>query len=862
MAYLRRFSFNAVILVLAYCGYASWQAFQHEQHWRGLWWLVGGAGLLLLTIPPVEREAPTTTGPLWTGAWWRRGLGVLMVIASLWPLYRAYQQFNTGDIPTAQPWNHYLMGVSLWVGGLLLLSAYERWRWPVIPLVLIEVLALALWLRVYDLPHLPANIWYDEAVNVLQARRMLDENYRPIFVDNMTTPHLFLYRTALAWFGRTNITAVRWVTVLLSMGGVLMAYLVGQRLHGRAFGLWMAFFLAVATWAVNFTRMAMTGIETVFFTLLSFYFLHRLTRHAKWHDAVLLGVAAGTGLWFYSAFRTIGLALAVYWVLGWRFWKPRHLLLSGVAGLTALVVIYPLALFAFKLEPELFSARLEQVSLFNDKTLGPLSRQDAFEITIKAHLRMFHILGDGNGRHNLPLDPMLDPFAGALMVFGLGAAVRYLRRRTAEVAFFVTVAGASLFLGISTLWFEAPQGLRTIGILAALAYAVALVANSLLQVPSARVVGFLAVVGIIGGMTTWNYDKYFNRMAHDYRVWHSFSANETQIVPLTEERDDHPVMINAFLTGSASAGVLLDGEWPWIPIKSPQVMPLTIPATQPLSLILYPPSDGPIFEMAQQLYPNGHFIEVDAGYYGLNDLGMDTLLYTIIDLEAADIAGPQGLAWDGTGLLYIPRYDLYRFWVEDAPLYLDGQLIEPGTEYRLAQGLHTVTMDGNKHPIEWAGPDIVGVEAVPEHYLFHAPVAQYGLYGRFYNGEDTEAESDWERIDPYLDFYVHDLPLPRPYTAIWTGQLVAPETGNYSLWVELIGRVRLWLDDALVVEFEAINDRVIMPLTLTAGGHDLRVEFYDSYGGSRLHLRWQTPTGSDRWQSIPPTAYRPTFGVP
>lgn len=860
MAVLRRLSFNIIIIVLAYCGYASWQAFQDHQDWAGLWWLVGGAVLLGLSVAPVQAEPRTTQGPLLSAQRWRWLVGGVLVVGSLWPLYNGYQQFAQGGTPSIVLWNTYLTGVGLWVVGLLLMSAYDRWKVPFVPILLLELLALGLWLRVYRLPIFPENIWYDEGVNVLEARRMMTQDYRPIFVANMTTPHLWLYQMALTWFGRTNITAVRGVTVLLGMGAVLMAYMVGNRLHGRTFGLWMAFFLAVSTWAVNFSRMAMTGIETVFFILLSFFFLHRLTRHAKLHDAVLLGVAVGLGLWFYSAFRTMGLALAVYWVLGWRFWKPRHLLLSVIAALTVLVISHPLALFAFKLDPTTFNARLHEVSIFYDKNLLGKSRPEAIRYSLNRHLRMFHIMGDTNGRHNLPDDPMLDPVAGALMVFGLGVALRYLRRRTAEVAFFVMVAAMSFFLGVSTIWFEAPQGLRTIGILAALAYAVALAASNLTQARTTRLLSFVAVVAVVGGMITWNYDKYFNRMAKDYQVWYGYSALEFHSVLLTQARSDHPVMINFYLTGSISSQVALDGEWPWETIPFPQSLPLAIEPNTRLSMILYPLTDQPVFEMAQRFYPNARFSVVDARYYDLQNGEFEPPLYYIIDFEPSDIAAPQGLDWDGTGFLYIRHYGDYRFWTNDVPLWLDGVLVEQGVLLRLAEGLHTVSLDGNKHPIEWAGPQIVGVQVIPDHYLFHQPIEQYGLYGRFFAGETIDDTPELERIDPYLDFYVEPVPLTRPYTVVWSAHLHIPQTGDYRLSVNQNGRIRVLLDDEVVLDTEVDNHFFELPLSLTARTYALRVEYVDEVNFSWVHLRWKTPFEPDEWRSIPPDVFSPDFG--
>ena len=55
------------------------------------------------------------------------------------------------------------------------------------------------------------------------------------------------------------------------------------------------------------------------------------------------------------------------------------------------------------------------------------------------------------------------------------------------------------------------------------------------------------------------------------------------------------------------------------------------------------------------------------------------------------------------------------------------------------------------------------------------PVASNGLLGRYYANGNWEEPPAFTRIDPQINLYFHDIPLPRPYTVEWRGKLaVAP----------------------------------------------------------------------------------------
>src|SRR5439155_8915444 len=79
---------------------------------------------------------------------------------------------------------------------------------------------------------------------------------------------------------------------------------------------------------------------------------------------------------------------------------------------------------------------------------------------LRAHLLMFDVRGDPNGRHNWTGRPMLSPLIGGAALLGLGLSLFRLRRW--PYALLLAWFPVMLVGGVFSLTFEAPQGLRTI----------------------------------------------------------------------------------------------------------------------------------------------------------------------------------------------------------------------------------------------------------------------------------------------------------------------------------------------------------------------------------------------------------------
>jgi hypothetical protein len=137
-----------------------------------------------------------------------------------------------------------------------------------------------------------------------------------------------------------------------------------------------------------------------------------------------------------------------------------------------------------------------------------------------------------------------------------------------------------------------------------------------------------------------------------------------------------------------------------------------------------------------------------------------------------------------------------------------------------------------------------------------------GLHARYYAGAEFDRLVT-ERKDGTVGFEwtVANLPpgVPSEYFSVrWTGEVDAPETGDYVFTVRSDDGVRLWIDDRLVLDvwqpLEA-RDRDAAPIPLQAGWHRLRLDYYQGGGDATCRLSWMRPSGAV--EEVPRSRLRP-----
>jgi 4-amino-4-deoxy-L-arabinose transferase-like glycosyltransferase len=413
------------------------------------------------------------------------------------------------------------------------------------------IVAAALVVRIWHSDSIPPGLWFDEAREGVVAREMAgNPAYRPFFIEYMDRPaqHALLAALLISTFGPT-VQALRLAPALFGVLNILVAFLLFRRWLGIGGGLIAAALLAFMRYELTFSRIGFDANTVPFFMMLTLYFLDRGWERRQPSDYVFAGLVLGAGLSFYVPMRlfallvmSLGIALIVSAV--WRSRSPAPLKvwvpLAGWALLGLLVASAPLIVFVLR-SPDIYFSRNESVSILS------AHREPNVILAIwnsaRSHLGMFNIQGDPNGRHNLPGAPMLDPVSGALLLTGLGLALRHLRE--GRNALIMLVSAGMLQAGILSTEWDAPQAVRSIGVIPGLVYLMTL-ALVVLQGDAARLLRWLwerrpgtatreparwlpglVPVVLLAVIAALNLDVYFNRQAVNREVWLLHSPEDT-----------------------------------------------------------------------------------------------------------------------------------------------------------------------------------------------------------------------------------------------------------------------------------------------------------------------------------------------
>jgi len=151
---------------------------------------------------------------------------------------------------------------------------------------------------------------------------------------------------------------------------------------------------------------------------------------------------------------------------------------------------------------------------------------------------------------------------------------------------------------------------------------------------------------------------------------------------------------------------------------------------------------------------------------------------------------------------------------------------------------------------EWA-KNMPALEVIPSSVLVTSQGGKKvsGLAGEYFDNRDLKGEPALSRIDPQVDFNWWDgAPVesfdPDNFGVRWTGSLVPPVSGTYVLGAEGFNGFRLYLNDALLVEFNGRHEthKTYKTVSLQKGrAYRLKLEFFEAAGEANIKLLWSRP---------------------
>jgi DNA-binding beta-propeller fold protein YncE/4-amino-4-deoxy-L-arabinose transferase-like glycosyltransferase len=759
--------------------------------------------------------------------------------------------------------------------------------------LLVAMLGLAVFMRTFRLLEIPSGVFFDEAMNGLEAAQILEQNVHPLWSDELSgrpTLHLHILAVVFRFLG-VNERAMRLVSAAAGTATVFALWLFARYLFDRRVALLAAFFLAVARWHVNYSRIAFEAILHPLLQLLAFYFLFRALDSRKLRHFFLSGLFLGLGLYTYISFRLVPLVIVVF--LLYKVVSQRGFIRDYWTGvlllfLTTVIIVSPLAVFASQ-NPERFTTRLQEVSLFAE-----IQREKSYQPLIKSvvgYLVMFNYQGDRNPVLNLSGEPALSFVPAMFFVLGLGWAV--FRIRKGCYLFLLLMFVVSLLPGILTHSIEAPHGTRVIGaapvvcLLAALA-AVRLV-ESLVHLRNVwRVVAVVLLLTIVIEATLYmDYDAYFVRQATDVQSWRAFTPAATGVGELIKVWSDRyliyvsPTYYYVFPDDTiARFAAYPHSEYrPLDPVGS---IPLQEDPGRGVLYILEPRYTF-LLETLQAFYPEGHLEEqfspfgdqmfvsyrvehdelaaahgVTAQYYrGSTWSGEPEVVRHETGLAfdwqdtTPSLSAPFSALWEGS--LFIPRHGEYTFSVsggEAKRFELDGAPVPLDRGVPLARGLHSLslwmTVDQVQEGVAllWEGPEIAqGI--IPPSSLFIRRSPDHGLQGAYYKGKLWEGPPLLVEIDRAI--FANAVLLEGIFSIEWQGQIRVPQPGEYGFGTNSDDASLVFIDDKLVVDNGGDHGDQYAEghILLDAGWHDFRLRYAQSGGGMRMTLFW-TPPGQGR----------------
>ena len=291
------------------------------------------------------------------------------------------------------------------------------------------IVALAAFLRLWQLDSFPAGLYRDEAFNGLDALAVLQGDHALFFEANNGREPAYIYLTAVsvAIFGRT-LFAVRLAAAISGIITTILVYKLASRWFDRLTGLFAAFIWATTVWAIHLSRIGLRTILLVTCLTLMFWLATEAYQRQKNWLWLAAGFVYGLGFYTYLAIRFTPVLLGVIilyliWQKGWRtIWQG----LVWFAGGTA-VSIAPLLIFYLQ-NPESLLGRTGQVSILsetinNGDLLGTFSAPSWC-----GALGMFVWQGDTILRHNPAGRPVFDWLMAIPFLIGFIWCIRHWRK--------------------------------------------------------------------------------------------------------------------------------------------------------------------------------------------------------------------------------------------------------------------------------------------------------------------------------------------------------------------------------------------------------------------------------------------------
>lgn len=388
-------------------------------------------------------------------------------------------------------------------------------------ILLVFTLALASFLRLYQLSALPPAVHPGEAVWFVLAKQLLADPVE--FLRSSGGPQLgFIVHISLGAIIQTineSIVVVRAMNAGFGILTVLGVYALAKAWFGRRPALIAAFLLAVSPWAITLSRSNLpVNIAMLVFVWLGVV-VTRAYRSGKWPywaASILLVIIGCMSARIFWVVPFLYLATLIVALVRKKVRLTQNLLVVCVISVVALVLLAALAVGFGGGNP---ARGLSKV--LNNQSIGTgIASQGRLVVeNVSKTVAMFFVRGDENNQVNLGGLPMMNVFVGLMLLLGLFVAFAQ-RTRLSYVFLLITLVGC-LLPGLFVA--AAPDAYRTALVLPVAMILAGVGANYLLRRwygmfpvnTTARTLGLSLVILLLLLTGYQGYRQYFVAWAQD-----------------------------------------------------------------------------------------------------------------------------------------------------------------------------------------------------------------------------------------------------------------------------------------------------------------------------------------------------------
>lgn len=346
-------------------------------------------------------------------------------------------------------------------------------------LLLLAILLIASFFRLWQLDTIPPGLYPDEAINGNEA---LSNPWKVFYPENNGREGLFINLISLSFsiFG-ISIWSLKIVPAIIGILTVLGLYLLTQeifqntnyKIQATRIALLSSFFLAISFWHINFSRIDFRAILLPFLSVFAFYFLFRGFRTKRIFYFIISGIFFGLGFHTYISYRFIVLLLPIVLISFWFIYQrerlqKQFLVFSFWLLVFTFIVALPIGVY-FLQNPQDLVSRAGHITVFAQD--NPVK---AFLISFVSHLGMFNISGDFNWRHNFSGSPQFFWPIGILFlagfIFSIKEFLKFFKTKnfTLYTPYFILLSWLFIMLLPGVLTYEGiPHALRVIGVIPA-----------------------------------------------------------------------------------------------------------------------------------------------------------------------------------------------------------------------------------------------------------------------------------------------------------------------------------------------------------------------------------------------------------